>query len=446
MRIFLLGVLLLLTKGHAQTPAAVQPSTTALVSSGINFFSVKQDGEIGLELSREAERVLPLVRDAGTNRYLYYIAQRLRRNPAEAAGPFRIRIVNSKEINSVAFPGGAIYINRGLIEITSNEDELAAILAHEIGHVVARHATAQLSRQLLVQAPVSIAAGLPTTEAWKDQLTKLGINFGVDAPFLRYSRDQELEAKIIATRLLTTARYDTNALEAVFDKINGSTFVFNHPHSENVPEDLDVEIERTLPAAPRPPHATAEFRSFQATLQKIVYPIIEKEPEEAVASDATSSIFTHPMDYYRLGYPSGWQVSRTGPNGAIIAPSDGVQSSRAGDDVTHGVMLDLFDLSVADHSLTLEQATNRLIVYLRQNNQSLRIVPGAQRQTLISDEPGLRTVMLGKSGSSNSAEVVWVVTRLYYQNLFYMVFVAPEDEFPSYEPIFEQMIRSAQLR
>jgi beta-barrel assembly-enhancing protease len=441
MRIFLLGVLLLLTKVHAQTP------TPALVSSGINFFSVKQDGEIGLELSREAERVLPLVRDAGTNRYLYYIGQRLHRNPTEAAVPFRIRIVNSKEVDSLAFPGGAIYINRGLIEITSNEDELAAILAHEMGHVVARHATAQLSRQLLVQAPVSIAAGLPTTEAWKDQLTKLGISFGVDAPFLRYSRDQELEAKIIAERLLSAARYDTNALEAVLDKMNGSTFVFNHPHSENVQEDPDAEIERTsLSPTVRPAHASAEFRSFQSALQKIIYPVVEKEPEEAVTSDATSSIFTHPMDYYRLGYPTGWQVNRTGPNGAIIAPSDGVQSSRAGDDVTHGVMMDLFDLSVADHALTLEQATNRLIVYLRQNNQSLRIVPGAQRQTLISDEPGLRTVMLGKSGSSNSAEVVWVVTRLYYQSLFYMVFVAPEDEFPSYEPIFEQMIRSAQLR
>jgi Zn-dependent protease with chaperone function len=445
MRIFLLGVLLLLTKAQAQTP--VPP----LVTGGINFFSVKQDGEIGLELSREAERVLPLVREESANRYLYYIGQRLRRSAPDPAFPFRLRIVNSREVNSVAFPGGAIYINRGLIEMTSNEDELAAIIAHEIGHVVARHPTAQLSRQLLVQAPVSIAAGLPTTEAWKDQLTKLGISFGVDAPFLRYSRDQELEANVMALRLLSGARYDTNALGAILDKMDGATFVFNHPYSENVLEDLDVEIERiassaTSPLATRSAHATPEFRSFQSMLQKIAYPVVEKEPEEAITSDAVSSVFTHPMDYYRLGYPSDWVVARTSPNGAIIAPTDGVQSSRAGDDVTHGVMFDLFDLSFADRALTLEQATNRLIVYLRQNNQSLRIVPGAQRQTLISDEPGLRTVMLGKSGSSNSDEVVWVVTRLYYQSLFYMVFVAPEDDFPSYEPVFEQMIRSAQLR
>jgi predicted Zn-dependent protease len=441
MRIFLLGALLLLTKGHAQTP------TPALVSSGINFFSVTQDGEIGVELAREAERVLPLVGDGSANRYLYYIGQRLRRSLADTAVPVRIRIVNSRDVNSVAFPGGAIYINRGLIEITSNEDELAAILAHEVGHVVARHATAQLSRQLIVQAPASIAAGLATAEAWKDQLTKLGISFGVDAPFLRYSRDQELEANAIAVRLLTSARYSTNALGAVLEKMNGAAFVFNHPYSQNVQEELDGEIERSSPAtAARRSHATAEFRAFQSTLQKIMYPVEEKEPEGEISSDATSSVFTHPMDYYRLGYPSAWQITRTGPNGAIIAPTDGVQSSRAGDDVTHGAMLDLFDLSVADRALTLDQATNRLIIYLRQNNQSLRIVPGAQRQTLIGDEPGLRTVMLGKSGASNSNEVVWVVTRLYYQSLFYMVFVAPEDEFPSYEPIFEQMIRSAQLR
>ena len=78
--------------------------------------------------------------------------------------------------------------------------------------------------------------------------------------------------------------------------------------------------------------------------------------------------------------------------------------------------------------------------------QSLRIVPGAQTQMLVSDEPGLRTVMIGQSSTTNSSEVVWVVTRIYYQSLFYMVFVAPEDEFPMYQSIFEQIIRSARLR
>ena len=128
--------------------------------------------------------------------------------------------MNSKEINSFGFPGGAIYVDRGLIEAASNEDELAAILAHEVGHVASRHGTAQLSRQLLVQAPISIAAGLPTTDAWKDQLTKLGISFGVDASFLRYSRDQEIEANLIAVRLMAGSRFNPHAMETLLEKIH----------------------------------------------------------------------------------------------------------------------------------------------------------------------------------------------------------------------------------
>jgi hypothetical protein len=152
------------------------------------------------------------------------------------------------------------------------------------------------------------------------------------------------------------------------------------------------------------------------------------------------------MEYYRLSYPNDWQFARTGPGGAMVAPTDGIHSSRNGDDLTHGVMFDLFDISVSDRALTLEQATNRLIVFIRQRNQSLRIVPGAQTQTLVSDEPGLRTVLIGRSEASGQPEVAWVVTRLYYQSLFYMVLVAPEDEFPLYQPVFEQMIRSVRFR
>jgi hypothetical protein len=192
--------------------------------------------------------------------------------------------------------------------------------------------------------------------------------------------------------------------------------------------------------------SSADFRTFRAGLQRLAYPATKAAVSDP-APDSISKIYAHPQDFYRLGYPDGWKVMRTGANGAIITPVDGVQSSRNGDDVTHGVMFDLFDVAVPDRSLTLEQATDRLIVFLRQRNQSLRIVPGAQTQLLVSDEPGVRTVIIGKANStSNSSEVVWVVTRLYYQSLFYLVFVAPEDEFAMYQPIFEQMIRSVRLR
>src|SRR5207248_9251176 len=99
------------------------------------------------------------------------------------------------------------------------------------------------------------------------------------------------------------------------------------------------------------------------------------------------------------------------------------------------------------------QATNRVRAFIgqrkptpTQNGSWPGIVAGAQTQTLLSDEPALRTVMIGKQDARSQPEVVWVVTRLYFKTLFYMVFVAPEDEFPIYQPIFEEMIGSVRLR
>ncbi len=432
----LLGALLLLTNGQS-----------------INFFSLKQDVEIGSESAKEAEQSLPLVRDVTLNGYFRAIGQRLTQNRPPAL-QYRFRIVNSKEVNSLGFPGGAIYVYRGLLDMAANDDEVAAIIAHEIAHISSRHGTAQLSRQLVVQAPVAIAAGLSATEAWKEQLGKLGISLGINAPFLRYSRDQELEASLTAIKLMADARFDPNSLRTLREKMNEAqtvdsarlqTFVFNHPQ----PETLSPEIAETLEKFSTPARharATAEFRQFRSSIQKLVYPAVLKTPAADSPTDAIGNIYTHPQEFYRLGYPMGWQVTRTTRDGAIIAPPDGVQFSRNGEDLTRGVMFDMFDVALPARSLKLEQATDRLMVFLKQRNDSIRIVPGAQTQILVSDEPALRTVIIGKSTATNSSEVAWVVTRLYFSSLFYMVFVAPEDEFAMYQPIFEQMIRSARLR
>jgi Peptidase family M48 len=339
-----------------------------------------------------------------------------------------------------------------------------------VSHVASRHGTAQLSRLLLVQAPIAIAAGVPASQVWKDEITKLGMALGMDAPFLRYSGEQEIEAGVMAVKLMADARYDPNALQTLLEKINEAqtsddprafAFMFNHPQSPVLSPEIADAIERSTTPLRRA-RASAEFRTFRSALLKATPPPAKAAVDTAAdaASGTLAEVFRHAMDYYRLAYPSGWQVTRTGPHGAIIAPMDGVRSSRNGDDVTRGVMFDLFDLSSPDRSLTLEQATNRLIAFLRQRNPPradprfvdprigaswLRIVPGAQTPTLVSDEPGLRTIMIGKPDGSET-EVAWVVTRLYYQSLFYMVCVAPEDEFPIYQPIFEQMIRSVRFR
>ena len=96
--------------------------------------------------------------------------------------------------------------------------------------------------------------------------------------------------------------------------------------------------------------------------------------------------------------------------------------------------------------MTLEQATDRLLVKLLQRNPTLQVISGAQPLMLMGGEPALRTVLIGQSESSNSPEISWVVTRVYYQTLFYIVCVAPQKDFEKRQPAFEQILKSIELK
>jgi Zn-dependent protease with chaperone function len=432
--------------------AAVWPYASAPAST-IQFFSLAQDLDLGAAMAAEADRTLPLLRGNGVEAYIRTLGTRLAPSFAASGMRFQFRIVNSTNVNAVTFPGGKVYIERGLLEMVQNEDELAALLAHEMAHAALRHGTRQLSGQLLVQAPASVLAGLPTNEEWMDQLVRLGISLAPRASFLRYSSDQEAEANSTAIQTLLRANYSPYALLTILQKINEEAgtearslppYSYNHPQGTDALRRVEGDIT-TRRVTPRPYRRGPEFRSFEATLARIPEPVIS-EPVAALDSELPNE-YTHPANYYNLRFPQGWQVRPTGANGAMIAPPAGIFPTAAGDDLRTGVMFDIFEVP---EPISLTQATNRLIVLLRQRNQELTVIPGAQSQTLMGSEPALRTVMIRNPRPTDSprrpAEIVWIATRFYYDNLFYLVCVAPQDDFPELQLMFERIIQSVDLR
>jgi hypothetical protein len=263
---------------------------------------------------------------------------------------------------------------------------------------------------------------------------------------LRYSSSQEIEANKIAVQILAKSVYSPFALPAVLEKINRlagpdsrvlPAYVFDHPQGVEAVQQLSAEIEAQK-SVPRTLRASAEFQNFHSTLVNWALP--PDLPPAAPANMLATVQYTHPENFYKLLYPEGWQVTSYGSNGAIIAPAAG----RVGNDIQMGVMFDLMDIS--GRTLTLEQATEQLIVRLIQRNPSLQVISGAQPLMLMGGDPALRTVLIGQSSSTNSPEISWVVTRAYYQNLFYMVCVAPQKEFEKRQPAFEQILRSVELK
>jgi predicted Zn-dependent protease len=117
----------------------------------VNLYTLDREIALGKQLSAEVERQAKLADDPILSEYVNRVAQNIARQ-SDATLPVTVRIIESGDLNAFTLPGGHIYLNSALLKLTESEAELAFILAHEIGHVAARHATREASRDELLRA------------------------------------------------------------------------------------------------------------------------------------------------------------------------------------------------------------------------------------------------------------------------------------------------------
>jgi beta-barrel assembly-enhancing protease len=226
-------------------------------AQAINLFSVRQDAEIGRQAAADAERQLPMVRDAYVERYVNAIVDRL----AEAApGPkfdYRARVVNAADINAFSLPGGFIYVNRGLIEAVRSEGELAGVLAHEMAHVAQRHGTSQVTKAYGAQLGVGLLAGVL---GGRDHRLGMGEqvagSLGLNALFMKFSRNAENEADRVGAQMMARAGYDPLAMASFFDVLAAEQR--RNPGS----------VEQFFSSHPSPRDRAANIRAQSAHLER----------------------------------------------------------------------------------------------------------------------------------------------------------------------------------
>ncbi len=184
-------------------------------STGFNIVPVSQETEIGRQISQRVERKFPAYPDRGVQLYVTYLGDRLVK---AYGGPllfdFHFKVLDGKEVNAFNIPGGYIYVYRGLIAKTENEAELASVLAHEIGHAVARHSTKLMSAQLGVSFILSMLLG-PETSQWERIVSDLFTGAGI----LAYTRSMEREADRLGIYIMYQAGYDPAASVAFMQKM-----------------------------------------------------------------------------------------------------------------------------------------------------------------------------------------------------------------------------------
>lgn len=454
------------------------------IKSGWNLFSPQQDVEIGQQSAVEADRQLPLLRDANVDNYINRIGQRLATNAGGPQFQYRFRVVNASDINAFALPGGYIYVNRGIIDNARNEGELAGVIAHEIAHVSLRHGTHQASKAYAAQAGLQILGGLLGGKVGNNtaQILNTVGGIGLNALFLKYSRDLETQADVRGAQILAASGYTPADMVSFFhqlenvDKSKKTTWLSDHP----APPDriARIEKERQLLREPATPtQNVAELNSVKSNLRRYGNAPTMGQIAQGTASTSgnnppmtsgTTSVNVDPpsrtLRTYRdsrglfaVDYPSNWRVYNSGSGGVTIAPEGGMGNVGNRTEIVYGLMINHYDPfgntsgsylqpQGSSGSTSLKGATEDLLREIQRNSPHLQVIRGSAQQFNLDGRTAMSASLRGVNQSTNINERVTLVTRqLPDGHLIYMVFVTPEREASSYASLLNSVVRSIQI-
>jgi len=239
-----------------------------------NWYSLEKEIRMGKQYAMQVEQSVKLVQDPVVNEYVNRIGQNLVRN-SDAKVPFTIKVIDSDEINAFALPGGFFYVNSGLILAADNESELAGVMAHEISHVCARHATRQMTR-----AQLANFASIPLIFIGGGIGYAIGSAASLALPltFLSFSRGFEAEADYLGVEYMYKTGYDPESFIAFFEKVQAkekkkpgslAKAFATHPQTPERIAKSQEEINTILPPRPEYIVDTSEFQHVKARLAAI---------------------------------------------------------------------------------------------------------------------------------------------------------------------------------
>ncbi len=221
-------------------PAAAQTR----IDPDANRFSPAQDVELGRRAAAEVRQKLPMSRDRQAENAVERIGARLvAAIPARLRQPqfrYTFQVVDRKDINAFALPGGPIFVNRGMLDAARNDGEVAGVIAHEISHVVLRHGTAQATKAQPFQLGAFAGQLLGSLLGGKTgAVFAQGSQIGLGTYFMKYSREYEREADLLGVQIMARAGYDPRHMANMFQTIErrsgggGPEWLSDHPSPAN---------------------------------------------------------------------------------------------------------------------------------------------------------------------------------------------------------------------
>jgi predicted Zn-dependent protease len=218
------------------SPPAHSQSWLQMLFQGVQVLqlsnlSPRQEVNLGQQINQQLlnQGQFRPVRNRPLNEYVNEIGQRLAPKSDRPDLPYTFQVVNDRAINAFATMGGFVYINTGTILAASNEAELASVIAHEIGHIAARHSVTRM-RDMALSQGLMTAAGLQ-----ESTIVNMGVQLAVNLPM---SREAEMEADQLGLKMLTRAGYAPIGMVNFMKKLQSKggsppEILSSHPDTQN---------------------------------------------------------------------------------------------------------------------------------------------------------------------------------------------------------------------
>ncbi|HEY0546680.1 MAG TPA: M48 family metallopeptidase [Pyrinomonadaceae bacterium] len=228
----------------------------------------------GRMIAAEIDKQVKFIDDPVVTEYINRVGQNIVLH-SDAKIPFTIKVVDTDEVNAFALPGGFFYVNRGLILAADNEAELAGVMAHEIGHVAARHAMENQAKMNAMQ--IGAIAGTILLGGIPGMILQNTAGLGLMAAFMKFSRGAESEADKLGVQYLYAAGYDPTAMATMFEKLTSksqkkpgliSRAFSTHPQ----PPDrraASLDLVARFPEREEYVISTSEFQRVKARLMRL---------------------------------------------------------------------------------------------------------------------------------------------------------------------------------
>jgi beta-barrel assembly-enhancing protease len=251
-----------------------------------NKMSDKDEIRLGKEIADgiEKEEHLKFVEVGSVRDYVEDIFRKITKTSLRPNLPYSIKVVDTKEINAFALPGGFVYLNRGLLEWARSESEVVATLSHETGHVVGRHGANNISRESTADSLLSEASQVLFGDDLPARLLKQAGGPVLFLARMKFSREEEAQADLFGYYNMQRAGWDATGMKELFQHLSEQESISNplititstHPPATERKANIEEEMKQ-FPPRPGLKHDSDSFHKVQAALKKLPPPATEQK-------------------------------------------------------------------------------------------------------------------------------------------------------------------------